>query len=71
MNKLVGRSLPLMYLRGVQEGTAILGGLNGSGAASAKVGDEWYVGCGVGDVVEKVKQVSGSELPRTRPVIVS
>ena len=57
VNKVIGRSLPLLGLRGVQENTALFGGLNGSGASEKKVlGGDWFVAKSVGDVVESVKE---------------
>ncbi|GMH85202.1 hypothetical protein TrST_g10915 [Triparma strigata] len=60
VNKVIGRSLPLLGLRGVQENTALFGGLNGSGASDKRVADgDWFVAKGVGDVVESAKRSWG------------
>ena len=57
LNKIVARGLPLICLRCSQEGTALFGGLNGSGGGNVRVGDDWVVGSCAGDLIVNAKKL--------------
>ena len=50
LNKMLARAMPLVAMRKFQEGTAVLGGLNGHGASNRRADENWKLGACAGDL---------------------